>query len=824
MGCDGDIASTCSGCGAYCSLRVSVRDGRVARVDGNPRNLATGGAVCPALRIVVEQQADPDRVTVPLRRTNPVKARGVDPRFEPVSWDDALDEIADRLLDLRAQGIPESVVFCKGRSTGVGDLLFKALPQIYGTPNRVGHSSICNVAEKNALGAMDGTWDTRDYDLDHVQCLLLWGTDPAVGNNQKSVFLSKLRDLRSRVAVRVVSPQRSLTCERLGDACDWVPVVPGTDAALALAMAHVVLTEGLWDRGFVGDFVGAGGVAAGDTPADGAADAAGGAPAPGFQAGVAVEPGAFEQSHVRGLVEWWNQELRWRTPEWAATKCGVPAERIRQLAREFAAAGPAAVSWISPGVAMAPNGQYAAMACHALNGLVGSVGARGGTYAFPKPPLAAMPSVEPYLDDVARAGLAAEPVDRRCRRGAVCAGGGKARSVAQVAGLADAVLTGEPYPVQMMIGCWNNFAFSSPDCGRWERALAAVPFSVHVTTHVSETSHFADLVLPAAHHAFETWGFMKSRGQGRMCVSLQQPCVDAPGQAKGDETELPFLLAQKLAERGFDAPLRYFRECFADPETGVAPADGVELGRNAVKLLTEPLWRELGGWEAFREAGVWCSSPAAVRDPGEPVAPLPTESGCFEFVSGSLRELLRDYAAFHGLDWADALADLGLPTAGDLALMPHWAEPLRLGDAGEYPLVFTQHRAFGSLEGRSANSPLFQRMKAMDPGDEPWDDVVKVHPRTLRNLGLGDGQMVRMTSPVGSIAVRVRAWDGVPPGIACKCYGQGHWAYGHVAALDFEAGVPRGGNANEVLPQVREPISGAVVRHGGFARIRLEPL
>ena len=118
--------------------------------------------------------------------------------------------------------------------------------------------------------------------------------------------------------------------------------------------------------------------------------------------------------------------------------------------------------------------------------------------------------------------------------------------------------------------------------------------------------------------------------------------------------------------------------------------------------------------------------------------------------------------------------------------------------------------------------PRFQEWKAHDPGDVAWDDVVKINPVDMEQLGLSEGDTIRVTSAAGSIQAHAKSWDGTRAGTVVKCYGQGHWAYGHTAALDFENHIPRGGNNNELYPPVWEHISGTSARNGGFTRVRIE--
>jgi len=385
--------------------------------------------------------------------------------------------------------------------------------------------------------------------------------------------------------------------------------------------------------------------------------------------------------------------------------------------------------------------------------------------------------------------------------------------------------------VDMLVAYWCNYPFSCTGASRWERALEKLPFLVHVTTHVSEMSQFADIVLPARHHLFETWGFARCRQNKRSSIVLEQPCVEAFGESRNDEAGVAFALAEKLARRGFPNVLAYYqREC-VDPCTGVPPTSGDELAEYVLKAMTAPLWQsgDAGGvgvsesaWGDFLAKGIWETGPVQGRRVGETPSPLPTPSGRFELESGALRRAFEDHALCYGVDPTDASALLGYEARGRKSLVPHYEPPVREGNEREFPFIFSQHRSIANLEGRSANAPLYHKLKRLDPGDEPGDDVVKINPIDMERLGLRSGDAVRVSSPEGSIVVRAKAWDGALPGVVVKCYGQGHWAYGHVASCDFEQGVSRGGNNNEIVPPEWERASGATARHGGLVRVRIE--
>lgn len=796
------VASSCQGCLSNCSMLVHVRDGRVASVTGNPASAATRGALCPNSALVAAQLDDPDRVTYALRRTNPRKGRDEDPRFERITLDEAADELAGRLLALREAGRSREVAVLKGRSTGINGVLTRSFARIYGTPNSFTHDSICAEAEKLAVGALTGIWDYPDYDLDATRFVLMWGCDPLAGNRQKSSFRARFEELASRARIVVVDPRRSETAERSGG---WLAIVPGTDGALADALAHVILAEGLWNRAYVGDF------------ADGKNR---------FIAGARVEETTFTEHHVTGTVAWWNEELLDKTPRWAAGICGIDEQTIVELARSFAQAAPAAISWISTGVAMAPAGVYNAMACFALNALVGSCNAPGGVFASPKAPGLPLPAEDAYLDECARAARTEEPLDQRGSLQLVAGKRGKAGANGVLNRLADAILTGSPYPTSVLIAAWTNPAFSCTQTQRWEQALSQLPFLVHITANISETSHFADIVIPACHHSFETWGFARSRQNLHTCVTLEQPCVEAPDDAVNGEAGFAFLLARALSRRGFHEFERYLAHELTDPVSGEPPHDPQQCAEYALKVMTASLWRgaasdDEAAWQAFLQRGVWNS--ARVETEHAPCE-LPTPSHTFELESGALADMLAQHAVKHGMSVEDVPAALGFAARGRLARLPHYEAPKRIGTREEFPFVLTQHKSPYNLEGRSANVPLYQQLKGHEPGELAYTDVVKLHPSDLETLGIRNGQRVRVESQAGAIELVASAWDGTLPGVAVKCYGQGHWKYGHVAAADFERGIARGGNVNDIMKALYEPLSASTARNGGFMRVRITPI
>ena len=246
------VSTACQGCTQWCAIQIFVQDGRAVRVRGNPLSKTNHGYVCPRGHLIPQQTYDPDRIKVPMKRTNPQKGRGIDPKFVPISWDEALDIVADKMMELRKNNEAHKLTYIRGRYSPTStDLLYGTLPKIFGTTNYFSHSAICAEAEKMGPGLTQGFFGYRDYDLANTQCLVTWGTDPLASNRMVPNTIHRFGEILARGTVIAVDPRLSNSAAK---AHEWLPIKPGTDGALAGAIAHVLLTEGLWNKEFVGDF------------------------------------------------------------------------------------------------------------------------------------------------------------------------------------------------------------------------------------------------------------------------------------------------------------------------------------------------------------------------------------------------------------------------------------------------------------------------------------------------------------------------------------------------------------------------------------------
>ncbi len=793
---------TCQGCTSWCAKQVYVIDGRAVKIRGNPNSKVNGRASCPRAHLGLQQVYDPDRIKTPMKRTNPKKGRDQDPGFVPISWDEALDAIADKIMELRNNNETHKYMLMRGRYSYMRDILYSRMTKIIGSPNNISHSAICAEAEKFGPYYTEGYWGYRQYDVVNTRYVLLWGADPLAANRQVSYYSSVWGDVINQATIAIVEPRLSATAAK---ADEWLPIKPGQDGALAAAIAHVILTEGLWHREFVGDFI------------DGVNR---------FAPGREVAEELFEERFTYGLVKWWNIELKDKTPEWAAERTALPVEQIKRVAVGFGKAAPQAMSWVGGGPCMQVRGAYSSMICHALNGLVGAVDNVGGTLTANKEYTKKFPSEKPFLDEIAKAGKKHKKIDHRGRLEFPSIKKGKPGSAVVTNRAAEGILNDDPNEIKVAIAYMNNFAFSCPQPERWERALAKIPFLVHITTNASEFTWFADIVLPDTHHLFEKWGYVKSIGNGYRHVTLLQPVIKPVWDFKTDETEIPWLIAEKLAERGFDNLLRHYQE-YRDPETGKAPTNEKEFALYALKYATQHLWDpakykggdKFNGWEEFRAAGVWNSDPYPYR---KRWGHMKTKTKKFEFYSETLKAALEKHAEKHNTTVDRIMEVCKYQARGEKAFVPHYEEPYVLGDPKEYPFVHVDHKSRLNREGRSANCIWYHEFKDVDPGDERWRDVAKINPVDARRLGIKDGDRIRLISPTGKLECTAKLWEGARPGTIAKCYGQGHWVYGRVASKVFGK-VPRGGSSNDLIPAEYDRLSGSSVYYS-VTRLKVEKI
>ena len=487
------ISTSCLNCPARCGITVKVAGGRAVQINGNRSSLVSEGEICPRGHTGLQVLYDPERVLSPLKRSQPKKERGIAPEWKPISWDQAMQEIARKLRTLRDGSRPHQLLLLSGLNSRSNEDLLSRFAEAFGTPNLVSGDGLDREAEKAGNWMADGHFDACAYDLDHTNYLLSFGADLLESTPPTARWLRKWGRLRREKPIRtkvvVFQPRYSLTAAKSDE---WIPIKPGTDAALAMAIAHVIIKEELFDLRFVKEWsVG------------------------------------FDQYRQIALQDY--------APEAASKITGIPAETIYRIAGEFARTRPA-LAIPGKGAIARPGGSSTVYAIHCLNALVGSIDVPGGILYQDSPGYRAVPNVT--YDEIAKKGSEQPPIDLHGTEGFPAA-----QMVTNQ--VPRSILEGKPYPIEMAIGFNSNFNMTAPATGQWEEALKKIPFYVHVAPFISEMAEFADLVLPSATF-FEEWGYdHSSPGAGSAETRIKQPVVKPMGDSRS-MGDILFHLAERV--------------------------------------------------------------------------------------------------------------------------------------------------------------------------------------------------------------------------------------------------------------------------------------
>jgi thiosulfate reductase / polysulfide reductase chain A len=487
------VCTSCLNCPARCGIKVKVSQGKAVQIMGNRSSKVSDGKICPRGHVGTQVLYDPGRIHTPLKRTQSEKGRGIDPKWTPISWDQALEEVSNRLNLLRESGQVHQLLLFSGLNSRSGEDLLQRFADSFGTPNVITGNGLEQESEKAGNWMADGRYAGCAYDLDHTNYILSFGGDLLESCQPVSRFLRKWGKVRrenpNRTKVVIIQPRYSMTAAKSDE---WIPIQPGTEGALAMAIAHVILSEELYDASFVKDWTA------------------------GFE--------LYRESVLRRFQ-----------PEKVSKMTGIAAETIVRIAREFARTQPA-IAFRGKGALAWPEGSYTSYAIHCLNALVGSIDVPGGVLYQEDPGYLKMP--EWVRDEIAEKGLKQPPLDFH---------GTERFPLARVVTnqVPESLLKGTPYPIQMAMGFNSNFPMTAPGLGSWDQALKKIPYYVHLSPFISEMAQYADLVLPTTVF-LEEWGYDHSPpGSGFAEVRIKQPVVKPKGKERS-ASDILFLLAGRI--------------------------------------------------------------------------------------------------------------------------------------------------------------------------------------------------------------------------------------------------------------------------------------
>ena len=236
------LKSACVLCQAGCGILVHIQNGEIVRVEGDPESPFNHGRLCLKGQTALEHLYHPARLKYPLRRSG---ERG-NGRWDRISWDEALNEIAEALKKTKETYGPESVVFIRGSFRGgyEGGYIGR-FANVFGTPNIASMAPVCFIPRVNGSLLTNGFNPVPDYGYP-PSCMMVWGAN--LSETRLGEGMDTLKALQRGSKLIVVDP-RKFDLSRKADI--WLQVRPGSDLALALGLIHVIITEGLYDRVFV---------------------------------------------------------------------------------------------------------------------------------------------------------------------------------------------------------------------------------------------------------------------------------------------------------------------------------------------------------------------------------------------------------------------------------------------------------------------------------------------------------------------------------------------------------------------------------------------
>lgn len=471
-------------CPDACSLLIDIdQTGHGSRLRGNPKHPVTRGFLCGKVARYLEREYSPARLLHPLRRTG-AKGEG---RFSPISWEEALAEIADKLTSISEQSGPESILPYSYAGT-MGLLNGSGMDRRFF--HRLGASrldrTICSAAGVEGLtDALGVRYGVEPEQFRHAKLIIAWGANILGTNVHLWPFIVEAR--RNGARFYTIDPHRNRT-GKLSDR--HYAIHPGTDAALALAMMHVILSEGLEDRAYVAE-------------------------------------------HTLGIEELRARVRPW-TPQRASELTGLPAEDIAELAREYATTRPAAIR-LNYGVQRSERGAMSVRTIALLPALTGAWRDTGGGVQ-----LSTYQAFQLNRAGLERADLQlASPLRREAH----------ILSMTELGRILTQVGTQVDGPqVKALVVYNSNPAAIAPDQHAVRRGLRRDDlFTVVLEQFQTDTADFADIVLPVTTFLEHTDLYC---AYGHYYLQLARPALEAPGETLPN-TEIFRRLAALM---GFDDP------------------------------------------------------------------------------------------------------------------------------------------------------------------------------------------------------------------------------------------------------------------------------
>jgi thiosulfate reductase / polysulfide reductase chain A len=669
------IPTICNGCGNRCGIFAYVKNGRLWKIEGNPEANGNLGVVCPKGHGYLHDLYNPDRIKSPLKR--------VGNNFEPISWEQAYKEIAQKINLILMDNGPRSIFWVNYPQPNHPYAL--RLMHSLGSPHYFTHGSTCYTARNAGWVATVG--ELPSVDLSHAKYIMIIGRNPAGGIDLGQV--KRIVEAKEKGAKLVVIDPRHSETAIIAD--EWLPIKPGTDLAFLLAMINVMVKEELCDKKFLAD-----------------------------------KTVGFEQL---------GDEMVNYPPEWAEKVCEIPAKTIYRITREIAQAKPKAL--IHRGYHGAFGAQYlnsfqTARALAITNSLLGNINQKGGIYFAQSAQLGELQPKHPAPELPKMGKLDGTGMPGRYPLGSY--GDGIAHAIPELA------LRGE---LKAGFVYHYNPLRTNPNPKRVIAGYKKLELLVAIDTVLSETASVAHYVLPESFYLERDEAVDTKHSGKRAQVSLQQQVVK-PLYDTRPGTQIIIELAKHL---------------------GVGKYFNFDI-EEANRLRLKPLGVTL---EQLKEKGIL-------------------------FVGGEWKE------GFNKLDtpsgkveiYSKMLERLGFPA------IPRWEDPLVSPDTKD-PHSFRLLHGKQAIHTHSmtANQPVLMALSQRY-------DLTRIWMNRGRGdqLGLKDGDWVKIKSIVGEGKVRVRLTEGIHP--SCVWLPSGYGIFSKNLKTAYDIGL----NYNDFLPTYFDPTVG----------------
>ncbi|MBI2894004.1 MAG: molybdopterin-dependent oxidoreductase [Deltaproteobacteria bacterium] len=857
------VPSCCNMCGGQCGVAAYVEDGRVRKIEPqgglealtpNPNNIANVsdsyqaavadgdlGRLCCKGNSAIKSLYDPDRIQTPLRR---VGERGSG-QFEPITWEEAIEEVAMNLALIRARyGARSLVWFAEDHSFNHPQV---ELCKAYGTPNFSNHSNLCDTARKAHYKSTLGN-DRPLPDMESTDLLFVWGWNflSALKWVHLAPIFTRARMSNPNFQFIYVDPVFNVTA---GKADRWVPIRPGTDGALALALCKHLVDAGAVDTAFR------------DAYTLGYAE---------FVAYLGAGAGAV---YDYSTVPWAGTGML----AWASSVTGIPQADITAvgdaLVTAFNAGRRICIDvWSGPG--HHTNATQGGRAINCLNLLLGAVDGRGEMVL----PLRSGPGSRSWSwgdayhfnwldaaytldgwradgrDDVNIPATYTYP-DGTTQANAVSGAIKKKYSYSHGSGIyvemirrmvEQADFVGNPYPMKAAMIVFQNLMMSTPNTARNETALNNMEFICVVDSHLSETALMADIVIPGTNYLERNdfnanWSTFRSVGLRRWVV---------PSWFGGISEPQFFLeLGAAMGFQGFkDAPENMTDDAYnADEwakfnssnnwgnqitwdqlkaagtwiETIVAPTDGAaSTPKGGTHFHKHKATKTFAAGYTETAITVGGQTVYVVKDSSSKVQGIGTGSlalnDTFEagFGTSSARCQFWDPTFYDYFRGAKSIGTIGGNTVvtGDTRYhpLPYYAAPEdapATPGSGNYPWYFISWKEVVHTHTRTFNNPWLMELMR--------ENRLLIHPDVANAEGIAEGDWVWVQTPIGLVKVRAHITYGIQPETVGFFRGFGHWALGSLA-------MGKGAHDGWVLPGKAELHSGQAVHKEVACRIYKE--